>query len=831
MRLALLALASLLTLAPARADDLNVALASNGAIITADSFYTGSPDDTGGSAGPEKLIDGIIRQPTDPPGFNRWHSALAAPHPHWVWVRLARPASIHRVVLWRADIGSPVDFKVQTARAHGTELLTLGTRQGVAFSAAQPSETIDFDPIVTDNLRLLITKSSNPDFPNYCQASELQVFGQWAGEAVAKAAPPPANRLRGELVDGPAVEGLDVTTAPDTVTYSSAWLRATFRLDRPVLSYLALDATGAGHLARNLLKPPRGGDSAADGWDQQANSAGASFTVSRRGNVLRYEGVQLGDLEALSLTFTVEPKAIRIGLDRAVPATYLSRFSSPLRLLFNAGVTPPSPMGRLAGRGELAFPVLLHFPDHGTLLATTGGDAATWRFTARRGEREVELDLTGGVRRDEANAVSYQQAGLSHTTLDLRLTEVCPDQATVDADPKLAGVKRGWLNIFAFRPDMGCLSNNTVSDTCQFCFYEYADQAYQTPPLFAGFTALDLVRTTLDSAFDGVKPLYGGDTAIFVDSDPSMVIAAWDVIDGLRDEAWLKRRLGDIEKYGEHILAADQDGDGLAESRRSGNSGSGGGGAGEWSSNWWDVISFGWKDAYGIALDYRALRCLADLERRAGDGAKAARYTAAADKIKQLYYPTFYDPATGILAGWKSKDGQLHDYWFLWVNGIAISYGLVTPAQGNAIVDKLQAKIKEVGYTSFKLGLPGNLAPVARKDYAGGGVMGQPHKDDGSDSFQVYENGAATASFAYHYLQALYSLGRRAEADAIFDAMLEGYRDGVYQNGVGTGVDWRRWDGRPCGYEGLLTDTYYALSAYVTGRLGKGLPWPAAGSR
>jgi hypothetical protein len=75
-------------------------------------------------------------------------------------------------------------------------------------------------------------------------------------------------------------------------------------------------------------------------------------------------------------------------------------------------------------------------------------------------------------------------------------------------------------------------------------------------------------------------------------------------------------------------------------------------------------------------------------------------------------------------------------------------------------------------------------------------------------------------------VQGLYALGRKAEADQILNAMLEGYRDGVFQNGVGSGVDWKRWDGTPCGYEGLLTDTYYALTAFITGRLGHGVPMP-----
>ena len=242
-----------------------------------------------------------------------------------------------------------------------------------------------------------------------------------------------------------------------------------------------------------------------------------------------------------------------------------------------------------------------------------------------------------------------------------------------------------------------------------------------------------------------------------------------------------------------------------------------------WSSNWWDTICFGWNDAYGIALDYRAFRCAADLERRLGRPEKAEIYRKRAERIKAVYYSTFYNPKTGVLAGWRSKDGQLHDYYFTFVNGIAVAYGLVTPEQGGAIMDRMQAKMREVGYKNFRLGLPGNLIPVARKDYRTD-MAGR--KEDGSDIFQVFENGAATACFAHFYIQALYTLGRKAEADAIFDAMLEGYCDGVYQNGVGSGGEWRRWNGTPSGYEGLLADSYYTLTVLITGRLGKGVMIP-----
>lgn len=97
---------------------------------------------------------------------------------------------------------------------------------------------------------------------------------------------------------------------------------------------------------------------------------------------------------------------------------------------------------------------------------------------------------------------------------------------------------------------------------------------------------------------------------------------------------------------------------------------------------------------------------------------------------------------------------------------------------------------------------------------------------NGGSVFTDSEYLGATGEFANFTNQALYTLGRTKDADRIFNGMLAGYEDGVFQNGVGTGVDWKRWDGKPCGYEGLLTDSYYALSAFITGKLGRGVPIP-----
>jgi hypothetical protein len=105
--------------------------------------------------------------------------------------------------------------------------------------------------------------------------------------------------------------------------------------------------------------------------------------------------------------------------------------------------------------------------------------------------------------------------------------------------------------------------------------------------------------------------------------------------------------------------------------------------------------------------------------------------------------------------------------------------------------------MKDVGYTRFDLGLPGNLIPVRREDYLVlVKAVGGPEKADGSDAFQIYENGGATACFAYFTIQALRNLGRDGEADAILFPMLKAFEDGGFQgsDALGHTYDWKGWD-------------------------------------
>ena len=131
------------------------------------------------------------------------------------------------------------------------------------------------------------------------------------------------------------------------------------------------------------------------------------------------------------------------------------------------------------------------------------------------------------------------------------------------------------------------------------------------------------------------------------------------------------------------------------------------------------------------------------------------------------------------------------------------------------------AKMKEVGFARFDLGLPGNLAPVGDEGLSGpsgavrrrgeGGRLGRfstLRKRRGDRLLRLfYARGGAAAD-----------LGRRAEADRILLPMLAAFDRNDFEErspATNRSKNWKSWDGAAFGYEGYLADNYYALLAVV----------------
>jgi uncharacterized protein (DUF608 family) len=104
----------------------------------------------------------------------------------------------------------------------------------------------------------------------------------------------------------------------------------------------------------------------------------------------------------------------------------------------------------------------------------------------------------------------------------------------------------------------------------------------------------------------------------FLDTYPSLVMAAGDYARASHDKAWVERNYPVVKSWADKVIQFDKDGDGLMEYPLSGNSGS-------WTklvsvrpSNWWDTIGFAHQDAYSNALAYRALTVMSEIARMGG---------------------------------------------------------------------------------------------------------------------------------------------------------------------------------------------------------------------
>ena len=159
---------------------------------------------------------------------------------------------------------------------------------------------------------------------------------------------------------------------------------------------------------------------------------------------------------------------------------------------------------------------------------------------------------------------------------------------------------------------------------------------------------------------------------------------------------------------------------------------------------------------------YPAFRSLADLERLANHPEQAARFERRAGRIARRMCPLFsirrpvFWPAGKILAvnctttgssssmAWPSRTD-----WSMMISPIQSS--IVSSENEGGRIHSVRPRVARQSRTNSQERLRTS-------------VLGSPQKDDGSDTFGVFENGGASACYAYFYVQALYQLGRREEA-------------------------------------------------------------------
>ncbi len=343
----------------------------------------------------------------------------------------------------------------------------------------------------------------------------------------------------------------------DAPQLQSAFMRVELALDQPAFTVLAIDSLGTKKLAKNPLRAPGKPDKL--------------YEVRRAGGRFEYRPVGAPADTPPAWTFELSAQQIHLYSSYS-PASP----PPPVALNFNSNVTHATLLGLINEDGSVRFPAVLHLPDEGTMRITSPtalSVALSLGYHARRFEGAKEADDFVKVTFPPASAI------MPRVDYTLDVTAIYPGPRELANDPRFNGFRRNWLNIFQLSPQHRALANNAASDVCAFTLFEYSAVAERTPPLAPGVTALDLIRQTLDRYLGGMAAYGVADPSQptlpydFVDTYPSLVLAAWDYVRGSKDQAWVQTNYPGLKVWATKMLAMDRDGQGLLEYPASGNSG------------------------------------------------------------------------------------------------------------------------------------------------------------------------------------------------------------------------------------------------------------------
>ncbi|GAB3276856.1 hypothetical protein GCM10027347_50580 [Larkinella harenae] len=475
-------------------------------------------------------------------------------------------------------------------------------------------------------------------------------------------------------------------------------------------------------------------------------------------------------------------------------------------------------------KGNFQLPVIVSAPDMGQLLLTSPQSQAVTGYTEgnrREGSIRIKINVPVPTKKS-ATDLTFVPA-------------VLPMPSGFTDKKRWAAARRGWFNLIhqscgasgGGKEAIGVWSNNALSDPVSSLLYLLGEATLFMPELAPGVTMPPILRRSIEYFLDQKMTDYGliGYTAggkparkedqgdpdptdksyrpsqhqMVMDGNPSLIIGAWSYVKATGDTNWLKRRLKELELVAQFMTDNDIDGDGIIESKQSGNKGSRPPRNPDMA---WDCYASGHKNAYINILAYRALNNLADLEKKVGRPKQAETYVRQGKKLKSAFLSTFYNSETEWLGWWRSRDGELHDIHSDIPTSLAITAGLIDEEKGKKMLQKYWRALEATGFNRFDLGVPVCLRPVP------------PSEMEHHSEFQQFLNGGCCVINTSYLLDALYTVGMTKQADRILDAMLQRQKDGAFPNGggfqngfvdkMGSGAEVFDWQGNPAGYEGHL---------------------------
>jgi hypothetical protein len=786
----------------------NVSLASEGTQVGTSSpdwkkFDEGRAMDVLNERGWHPLIDGER-------GRRTWRSMPQQNMPQWAWVRFAGMRKVDRVVLDAVD--NLRDFTGEYSTDGGATFKTLFERKD-QHPGKVGTYDIGFDPVVTDNLRVRMTKveSSTTSGFDMVTIKELEIYGDDAGviPTVTKL-PVSVDKLKASSLTVGTNEPVQIREQNDRLIVETPWYRVELDKKRPRILQLGVDATGRGIFTIRLLE--RNGGFAWMSPLLREEHFPTDGALKRDGNVVRYAPITLADAVLGRVALRFHKQAFDLEL------TTRSGQSVPLhggvfRMDFDVLQTLCSFYGRPDDPvGIVTTPCYLHAPDCGTFRLTSLGNAITILQTQ---SSHQSFDFAPTATGNDPRLVRVP-AGDWQGTVTFSVDPQVPFPNVVKDEPRLALMPRYALNIAQWSVNRGLLANSVAGGQCPLSTQFYGEMGVYAPMLKDNISPMTLLAKTVDRYLDGIPghQMYHqlkvevtppGKWFASLESGGFLINSAWYAIRTAGGEPMLEHFLPRLEALAGHLEAHDTDGDGIVDSSDRGH--------------WFDNYNYlaGVKEAHSTAVNYEAFGHLADLERMAGRNTQAEHWQARADLIKRNYLKMFFNPETGVIGGWRDKDGKLHDPMFPWVNGYAIYAGLVDEKLAKDILGRMLTKMKEIGCTQFQYGLPTNLLPLQSDDW---------HTGMNPRPWQGYMNGSITPPYSHYFIMALYRYGFRNEAEQMLWAQVKSFDLGTFNAGVGrgkrnpVGSAFYNWAGTQAVGIGYLPENWHAYATLFAGHFG-----------
>lgn len=771
--------------------------------------------------------------------------------PQWAWIHFGGQRRIDKVVLYAGNMAtSPVVFSGQYLPNGSDKFHSIFSVQHARFDPKTLSYTVRFKPVVANNFRLLIKRNAAPATPQswVAELAQIEVYGTNAAEPAkrndTRTPKPSVVNLKSGLHPTkfvPTVKDLGASLA-----ISTPWYRLVLDKSQPRILYLSWDSEGKGELSVNFLHKS-GACPVLEPVFKKPMALGTSVLTST-GNVFHYSPVEVAPGAYEQVSIRANERGFDLGLAAKANRTVMMR-GGLFRFHFAANQTPTTFVCRPSGiMNYVETPTYLAAPDFGTAYVTRSGDPAAFYRTPDKlfiaSTYWVDITPHRPTTEDGLNEIGRKPW---RSTMHFSVKRPEPLPALVNKDPRLKRLVKYSLNMVQWRPDTQVLGNSIMSVDCGLAILFYAQEALFAPHLKDGISAMALVGRSVERYFQGApgymmpdRNVCSPDWRSSRETPSYLVISAWYVIRTIGGVEQLRKWLKPLECLANHI-EADFGSDGLVYYPNPIL-------GGERGSMWFDTYNIKGADAYSNASDYRAFLCMADLEALLSRSRMAKRYQEDANRIENAYFKSFYNPKTGVLAGWRTKDGKLHDYMFPWVNGFAICQGLVPQEKAKPILQVLLDKMESIGFHSYQLGLPTNLIPLSPADYIPN-LSGSPKQEDGMDTWQIYMNGGATPAYEYYFIQALYRTGQYKTAERLLWALMKSYEKGTFNCGIQlrgqkqrnpVGSAFYEWNGSRGRGEGYLPEDWDGLEALFTGHFGIGFdkngyyfePWsPLKGQR